>query len=120
MTVRHEDIATILDGAADLCEIGWTQGAFARDDEGNEIGELEPAASVCTVAAIWKSTVAHIGRRDSARADFADRMARDAILDLVGRDWGNLSTWNDSADASQAIVVERLRQGAAIQRERAG
>lgn len=105
-------VAEVLDGAADLLtpEGAWTQGAQAKDADGFYVERTDNTA-VC-----W-CTVGAVGRV----ADLSDTRLRtiSQALRAVSTVTGGkeVSRWNDAYDRTQAEVVGKLREAAALARE---
>ncbi len=102
-------VAEVLDRAADLIEPEgrWTQHWFAKGDDGGELPELSPLASCwCGVGAIFAAA----GRSEKVGAEF--------LTAAVGvDDIGDFEVWNDAPERTQAEVVAKLREAAALARE---
>ena len=79
-------------------EMGWTQGAFARDAAGRPVGaRSERAVARCALGCI----IAAYDELDAARAV---RLALRRIVEDTPADW------NDSPSRTQAEVVAALKR----------
>jgi hypothetical protein len=103
-------IADILDRAADLIEPegAWTQTAMARDEKGYVTAAQDPEA-VC-----WCSYGA-ILRTGCSLSDLHRVM--EAADDAVAPRAGSIIAVNDCLHRTQAEVVAKLREAAALARE---
>ena len=104
-------VSDVLDRAADLIkpEGAWTQGCFARNASGVPTGLTGfrgPAVCWCLLGATDKAT-----GDDAALSQEADDFLRRY---LVVPDLGD---WNDNSRRTQAEVVAKLREAAALARE---
>lgn len=103
-------VADVLERAADLIEPEgrWTQGALYRDRDGNPAGAMI-SNPICWCAV---GAVIHVGgglcELELAEADLAET-SPGALRPL--------SSWNDAPERTQAEVVAKLRQAAALARE---
>ncbi len=104
----ERSIADILDAAADLIEPegAWTQGHIRRDAKGKYTALPGHAVCWCTVGA----TLAVAGLAASMSAD---RFLA-SFLGLDGVD--AVEQWNDAPERTQAEVVAKLREAAALAR----
>jgi hypothetical protein len=105
-------IAEILEKAAKLIEPegAWTQGHFARGASGNPTGvNSRWARSFCAEGAILFSPE---GLTTSEQND-ADDFFCSILPDAPGNP---IAAWNDAPERTQAEVVAKLRQAAAIAR----
>jgi hypothetical protein len=105
--------AGVLASAADLIEVegAWTQRVFARNAEGEETGLSEcrgPAVCWCALGAISK-----IAGND----DLLVERAEYALMRLLRCEVDGIANWNDAPERTQAEVVAKLREAAAIARE---
>ena len=101
-------IADVLDKAADLIEPegAWTQGAEARDANGEELSyPYDDAVCFCAGGAVWKA-----GHEWSV-AISAWRLFQSTVPYEDGPEW------NDEPERTQAEVVAKLREAAAKARE---
>lgn len=100
-------VSDILYKAADLIEPegAWTTDAEAREaEEGAEVDPLDPsAACFCVGGAIWRVAPGDL-RWPAAHY----------LESLVG---GDIPEWNDAPERTQAEVVAKLREAAALARE---
>lgn len=107
---KPKSVADVLDAAADLIEPegAWTQGAYARTAKGFCIGPHEDAATCfCMRGAL---------RRVGAVGDWDESSpATRAIGFQTAR---QMTQWNDRPRRTQAEVVAKLREAAALARER--
>lgn len=99
------DVATVLNAAADLIEPEgcWTQGAYARHENGNPIGPMEDNATCwCLSGAIQ-------------RIDKGSQFSRawetfDTFVRRRGHD--HIAAFNDAPGRTQTEVVAALRKAA--------
>ena len=104
-------VADALERAADLIEPegAWTQGALYRDALG------EPAGAASGKAVCWCA----VGALNEVRGPFSD--AFEAVEALLPKPrtfhLRPLSDWNDAPGRTQAEVVAKLREAAALARE---
>jgi hypothetical protein len=102
-------VADILERAADLIEPEgkWTQEAEARDEDGLELEDYSSPGAVCWCAggAIWKAA-SELGfvRIHQVQRYFEERLGAYA------------PEWNDALGRTQAEVVAKLREVAALAR----
>jgi hypothetical protein len=102
-------VAETLEMAASLIEPegAWTTGAFARDARHHPVPEHEDDAKCfCVAGAIYRVTISAFGA-SRALTFFSDALALD----------GQVATWNDAPERTQAEVVAALRAAAAKARE---
>lgn len=105
-------IAEVLDRAADLIEPegAWTQNEEARDALGYPVRSISAAASCwCIVGATFSVC------RDLILSSDADSFLADTLPDEVGFG-ADVAEWNDTAGRTQAEVVAKLREAAALAR----
>jgi hypothetical protein len=102
-------IADILDAAADLIEPegAWTQGVLGRDERGciltsNELGR---AVSFCAAGAIQRAAGLPFQTPEGAHR---------FVRKVIGRK--EIGYWNDRPRRTQAEVVAKLREAAALAR----
>lgn len=105
-----ENVADVLDAAADLLEPkgAWTQGAFARNADGDFTGLSEfrgPAVCWCIMGATEKVT------DDPRLAGEADRYVARLVPGF------SIEDFNDAPERTQAEVVAKLREAAALARQ---
>lgn len=107
-------VAGILERAADLIEPEgrWTQGASARDADGNDLdgtkgANPDSAVCFCAAEAIWRVS----------KVRFDECPAHQFMMKFVG---GPIPTWNDAPERTQADVVAKLREAAALASKEAG
>lgn len=101
-------VAEVLEKAADLIEPegAWTQGQLARGKSGRAVDEFgSHAARFCAYGAICRVT-----RYNAPHVDAIGTLQR-----AIGRD-RSITRWNDQRDRTQAEVVSKLRDAAAIAR----
>lgn len=102
------NVADILDKAADLIEPegAWTQGWFARNAGGSDTGTNdEDAVCWCAFGAVERACQSKWSKLSTAT---------NLLGGLVG---GMISDWNDAPERTQAEVVSKLREAAALARE---
>jgi hypothetical protein len=95
-------VKRILIAAANLIKnIGWTQGAFARDRYGATISPTRPeAACFCAAGAII--SVACLRNSSSSEISEAEFFLRRRI--------GNVEMWNDKPGQTAENVIKTLRE----------
>ena len=87
---------------------GWTQGAFARNCDGERIGLDDPcAARFCSIGALIRSWA---GASNEAR-----HHAREALVRGSGHT--DLAWWNDSNRRTVADVLSAFDRAIALARE---
>jgi hypothetical protein len=103
-------VSETLDKAADLIEPegAWTQFVFARDKDGKRVGARHESATC------WCASGAII-RAGGGPDTWSAVRAWAALLSVIG----NLiiPNWNDAPERTQAEVVAKLREAAAIARK---
>ena len=102
-------VAEVLERAADLIEPegAWTQGEFALNADGEITGLSEfrgAAVCWCALGAINKASAG-----DDSLEDVAELILRNLVVRLVDE-------WNDAPERTQAEVVAKLREAAALAR----
>jgi len=106
--VSNLTVAEVLERAADLIEPegAWTQGAYARDVLGNNLNPDEQwGPSPTAVCRCMYGAVAEVARPNGYQ-----------YLPPSGS-WGLPGTeWNDAPERTQAEVVAKLREAAALAR----
>lgn len=107
MEGRMKTVAEVLTEAADLCERGWCQDAFAMDSDGQEVSSGDPSACrFCAHGAVNRASnawpVAH-----EAISCLAYLLKESSLPEVV-------MTWNDDEARTQAEVVAKLREAAAL------
>lgn len=107
-------VADVLDRAADLIEPegAWTQGCFARRDDGMPaVVDAKDATCFCARGAIMR--VQGSGTYTSAAEVFFAHHG-------LGRNNGYIAlsivNWNDTAGRTQAQVIAKLREAASLAR----
>lgn len=102
------ETASILNAAADICERGWAQRAWARDRQGAKVGGASVTA-VCWCAgdAIFQAAKVIAPQGYFGAVQTACRALRRHIN-------ANIATWNDAPARTQAEVVETLREAARL------
>ncbi len=108
--MKTVSVADTLELAADLIEPEgkWTQGKYARDAKGCEVGavsEVREPVSFCMLGAIIHVAGSH--RQASKPIDFLNTQM------FSGLAW----SWNDVEGRTQAEVVAELHKAAALARE---
>jgi hypothetical protein len=95
--------------AAELVEKGWTQGAYARDANGQVVTTSSPnAVTFCASGAVFRAD--YDLNAGGARSDTFDAFAA-----LYGKDTGisdALAQWNDQPGRTVAEVAARFRKAA--------
>lgn len=108
----------ILEKAAEIVASGWTQGAFARDKAGTDIADTFPHEIVPTCFCVFGAiNVANGLAPDTERFGGTDGLspADRFALRALGFDIAfQLAEWNDAPDRTQAEVVAKLREAAAL------
>ena len=121
--------ASVLEAAGAYCNHGWTQGIYARDENGKGCGTTAAGAVCwCASGALTKALHRVVGTAASARLwDAALREADAAMKRAIFARWpttgdnDSIIVWNDAKERTQADVVatfhnaadaisERLRQ----------
>lgn len=102
-----QTVAEVLDAAADLLtpEGAWTQGDFARTAAGDSLenGWDDGAVCFCIMGAIE-----HVVGPDETTRPF-----RAAVLEVTEQ---SVTAYNDTVGRTQADVVAKLREAAALAR----
>jgi len=128
-STEREEVAALLDRAAERVERGWCQGAGALDADGLTVNANNPrACRWCNLAAIWAEIPVEVSgfqalsdpSQTTIRAAEAQVMAtmgwpatRTGVLTHQHR----LVDWNDAPERTQAEVVAALRETARRVRE---
>jgi hypothetical protein len=101
-------VADVLERAADLIEPKgrWTQGADARNAAGWKTNGHDDAA-VCFCA---EGAIIHAAGKNPKHDAFQ------AVRRAIGAPW--IHEWNDAPGRTQPEVVAKLREAAAVARER--
>jgi hypothetical protein len=102
-------VADVLDRAADLIEPegAWSNDDVARTATGEETHASDPEATCwCALGAIW---------RTADRAGVNRYAADKPLFNLLGKSIGE---FNDAPERTQAEVVAKLREAAALARKR--
>jgi len=104
-------VADVLDRAADLIEPegAWTQHVFARDGDRRTYWQDSKATCRCIRGAVWFVA-------GSQRLDVEN--ALEAVLPASGPGLSALVVYNDAPERTQPEVVAKLREAAAVARER--
>lgn len=90
----------ILREARGLVARGWTQGSYARDEQGKELCVCDDrAVSWCTLGAIREAQA-----RVASTFDEADR-AEELLGKVACDDWAAIPDWNDEDGRTQADVL---------------
>lgn len=93
-------VAEVLEGAADRVANGWCQGVYYYD------------GCFCVLGAI-----ADACNEDAMKISFFERLPGEATHQLRGVTGAFvLQAWNDAPDRTQAEVVAKLREAAAVAR----
>ncbi len=111
-----ENVADVLDAAADLLAKpgAWTRGQYARDDHGSPLQDGRNPAAVCWCA---------IGALEKVSDRLVGRKLVDPLQRIVANtsnkfgEYGHISEWNDAPERTQAEVVAKLREAAALARQ---
>lgn len=104
-------VAEVLDGAADLLtpEGAWTQGRMARRQTGHTAWSLFDDSAVCFCA---------IGAMIRVSGSYEPDLKEEAFAEALGfASASRLASWNDDPGRTQAEVVAKLREAAALARE---
>lgn len=116
-------VADVLEHAADLIEPEgkWTQGAFSRNEDGTaDLDEDQTAASNpvcwCGLGALAKVVGADPLAPYAFSIFYPERSIAgyNFLREFVG---GDFASWNDAPGRTQAEVVAKLREAAALARE---
>lgn len=111
---QEKTVAEVLEAAASLIEPegAWTQGAYYRDANGREIyADRREAACFCALGAIRIA-----GDYDASGLPDLNPAAQ--VLEGVLDTGVGIHEWNDAPGRTQAEVVAKLREAAAVARER--
>ena len=102
--------ALVLDDAALLVELGWAQGAFARNEKGGTMWRPgDPGAcSWCARGAITASALRRFGAAFNTGIEAA---AAEMLRRVIKRE--TVAPWNDHPDRTQVEVAAALREAAA-------
>lgn len=117
------EIHEVLDSAADLVEKGWTQGSFAKTDDGHQVFVMSNLATCfCASGAVRRASRTAIDCTDAALEYFEDYLKvsvseAEHIEFSRNEKWCFVAAWNDASRRKQAEVVAALR-GAADQARR--
>ncbi len=106
-------VAEVLDGAADLLtpEGKWTQGAFARDENGVEIETFRDENPTCFCLFGAVAYVAGAEPEEYREPDFI-------LREVIGVGSASaVADWNDTSGRTQAEVIAKLREAATLARE---
>lgn len=104
-----ENVADVLDAAADLLEKpgAWIKGDLALDASGEAVDPSDSNASCwCVMGATERVSDASWARR-----------ARNAFRAVIGGWNKSIPEWNDAPGRTQAEVVAKLREAAALARQ---
>jgi hypothetical protein len=104
-------VADVLERAADLIEPegAWTQGAYARSVYNRPIGNISRATCFCALGAMNVAAGASAVNQDQPEPHIA-------FANAVGIKDYLIATWNDAPERTQAEVVAKLREAAALVR----
>ena len=101
--IDFESVAADVDRVAKVVESGWCQGAYARDEDGEDVFEgSEAAVSFCIAGAIL-TTMVDDGPRHGVR---------DCLAHTLGIAGDELIGWNDHENRTQTQVVDLCRDTA--------
>lgn len=116
------EIADVLERAADLIEPdgAWTQRSYARDKRGREVSPGSPDAKChCAIGAVsavslndhalMHRALAALGEGWKPASNYRPAMSTAPYISAIAQ-------WNDREGCTQAEVVARLREVAAIAR----
>ena len=117
-----QSVAEVLERAADLIEPDgrWTRGAFSRNADGS--ADLDDEALAASEPVCWcgLGAIAQTLRVDSLKGRLWSRLdtgltgqAYRLLNEVVGTDFPD---WNDAPERTQAEVVAKLREAAALAR----
>jgi hypothetical protein len=116
-------VSEILNAAADLLEKpgAWTQGAFSRNADGSaDYGEEDEEPIVAATPVCWCAlgAIAQVTDRDPlALPTFSEAYPTEtgqAKRFLAGMLGVSVEIWNDASGRTQAEVVAKLREAAAL------
>ena len=122
--------AEVLDKAGELCAQGWTQGVFARDQNGKGCGATAAAAGCwCLSGACTKAMHVVVGTAASSqRWDAVWALCDAALVSAIlatcptGADREDtddrIASWNDAPERTQGEVVAVCSGAAGALRER--
>ena len=106
---QQEQVIDALVRARGLVERGWCQGWFARDADGYEVAAVSPqACRFCALGAIRHATNVFVEGDNCIRL----------VLRAGGNEaLGDLFTWNDAPERTQADVLALYDRAIALARE---
>lgn len=110
------EIARVLYGAARILEPegAWCQGWYAKDANGMDVRAMEDDCDALSPRACQFCAVGAI-RRAAGDAEEAVDPAVDVLVRVVKDDMNaSVTLWNDAPERTQAEVVAKLREAAAL------
>ena len=108
---NRETLAQLLAAAARFEDHEWTQGAYARNDQGHHIPYTHPrAVRFCASGPLMKARHDH----PAAAAQVSGLALLQAVHQKIPGE-RDLMTWNDQPERRAADVRELFRQAAARQ-----
>lgn len=105
------EAAKLLDRAIERIGRGWTQGAYARDADGDQLDSSKDRRAVCWCATgglYAELSPDHYGSRVHAHKVRAE--AEHAIVEMIGG--RGVIEWNDSDGQTAEHVADVMRQAA--------
>ena len=105
-------ISEVLDKAADLIEPAgaWGRVLYATNNQGVSVDAIDPSACrFCAMGAVYRAADV-----SSFKGVLSVRPARVLLAAVVG---GSIARWNDAPERTQAEVVSKLREAAALARK---
>ena len=113
-TETRETLAQLLTAAADFADHEWTQGAYARNNQGHQIPYAHPRAiRFCASGHLMKAR----HENPAAAAQVSGLRLLQAVLQEIPGE-RDLMTWNDQPERRAAEVRQLFRQAAARQAAR--
>ena len=111
--VNHKAVAAVLQRAADLVDIGWTQHASARDIAGCAVASNSPdACAFCALGAIKLAGEKHSLHIQNAKQQLRRYLIAQGVEKLFNENYFSLVTWNDHDGQTAEQVAAALRAAA--------
>lgn len=117
--MTNTSIADVLEKAADLIEPegAWTQGAFAKDQLGNEYLGYEESGDIREFGATCFCVFGALAIAEGVIDPEWARLSEESLRSFLGFKYaGEISHWNDTEGRTQAEVVSALRAAASLAR----